>query len=173
MPDDLQDVRFRQARAADVDQIAEAHRDSIASLGSAYYPASIVVEWERAVAPELYLAAMKRGEVFFVATATRQGQPLVLGFASDYVVDGTTHGTSAYVRGDSSRRGIGSRLLLMAESFGVSRGATAVHIEASLGAVAFYQAHGFVETGRGEVTLQSGALLPCAFMRKELTSVVP
>ena len=57
----------------------------------------------------------------------------------------------------------------MAEAFGRARGATAVQIEASLGAVEFYKRHGFVETVHGDVALPSGFQMPCVFMRKELS----
>lgn len=96
------------------------------------------------------------------------GDLVVLGFSSDYAIEGGRHGTSAYVRRVAARRGIGSRLLTLAEAFGRARGASSVEIEASLGAVEFYKRHGFVETDRGEVTLPSGFRMPCVFMRKEL-----
>ncbi|HWI17004.1 MAG TPA: GNAT family N-acetyltransferase [Vicinamibacterales bacterium] len=159
---------MRPATEADVDAMAEAHRESILQLGSEYYATAIVNEWAGVVSPSLYLDAMARGEVFFIAVGTVAGHQLVLGFSSDYVISGTTHGTSAYIRPVAARRRIGSRLLTLAEAFGRARGATAVEIEASLGAVEFYQRHGFVERGRGEVALPSGFRMPCVFMRKEL-----
>lgn len=162
-------LEFRQATPADFDGMAEAHRDSIQQLGGRFYPEPIIEEWAGVVTPRLYLDAMDRGEVFFIATGTIAAQPLVLGFSSDYVIRGTTHGTSAYVRAAAARRRIASRLLTMAESFGRGRDATSIEIEASLGAVDFYRAHGFVETGRGDVPLPSGFRMPCVFMRKELS----
>ena len=148
--------------------MADAHRDSILRLGAQHYPAGIVNEWAGAVNPALYLDAMEGGEVFFIATGKVAGDPIVLGFASDYVISGSIHGASAYVRPVAARQRVGSRLLGLAESFGRSRGATEIHIEASLGAVDFYKHHGFVEETRGCVTLQSGAQMPCVFMRKVL-----
>ena len=164
----MRELEFRRATESDVEGIADAHRDSILQLGSAHYAEAIVNEWAAVVNPRLYLDAMRRGEVFFIATTKMAERPMVLGFSSDYVITGTTHGTSAYVRGAAARRGIGSRLLALAESFGRGRGATAIEIEASLGAIEFYQRHGFVETARGDVTLPSGFAMPCVFMRKEL-----
>lgn len=166
--DPIQDLAFRRATESDVNGIADAHRDSIIQLGSQYYVPAIVNEWAGVVNPGLYLEAMDRGEVFFIATGTVAGHRFVLGFSSDYVISGTTHGTSAYVRPVAARRGIGSQLLATAEAFGWARGATAVQIEASLGAVEFYKRHGFMETARGDVTLPSGFKMPCLFMRKEL-----
>jgi GNAT superfamily N-acetyltransferase len=164
----IQELEFGRATESDVDGIADAHRDSILQLGSKYYVPAIVTEWAAVVNPRLYLDAMGRGEVFFIATGRVAEQPMVLGFSSEYVIAGTTHGTSAYVRPVAARRRIGSRLLALAESFGSVRGATAIKIEASLGAIEFYQRHGFVETARGDVVLPSGLSMPCVFMRKEL-----
>ena len=165
----IQDLDFRRATESDVDGMAGAHRDSILQLGSQYYVSAVVNEWAGVVGPGLYLDAMDRGEVFFIATGAVAGHRLVLGFASDYVISDTTHGTSAYVRPVAARRRVGSRLLAMAEAFGRVRGATAIQIKASLGAVEFYKRHGFVETKRGGVALPSGFQMPCVFMRKELS----
>ena len=143
--------------------------DSILRLGSDHYPPAIVIEWVRVVNPGLYVDAMGRGEVFFIATGIVAERALVLGFSSDYVISGTMHGTSAYVCTPScSTASCWLEVLALAESFGRARGATAVQIEASLGAIEFYQRHGFVETARGDVALPSGFAMPCVFMRKEL-----
>ncbi len=168
MSEPIQDLDFRRATESDIDGIADAHRDSIVQLGSQYYVPAIVTEWAGVVNRGLYLEAMARGEIFFIATGAVAGHRLVLGFSSDYVIGGTTHGTSTYVRPVAARRRVGSRLLAMAEAFGRARGATAVEIQASLGAVEFYKRHGFVETARGDVALPSGFKMPCLFMRKEL-----
>lgn len=164
----ITDVRFRRADPDDADAIAHAHRDSIQSLGPARYPQNVVDDWQEGLAEDVYRNAMHRGEVFFIATANVDASTLVLGFSSDYVIEGSTHGASAYVRGLAARRGIGSRLLAMAEEHARSGGAARVIVEASLTAVEFYKANGFQETGRGETHLMSGRPIACVFMTKEL-----
>lgn len=168
MIDPVECLDCRRAAKADLEAMADAHRDSILGLGSQFYPPTIVDEWTGVVSPGLYRDAMERGEVFFIATGTAGGAPIVLGFSSDYVITGGIHGTSAYVRPVAARRGVGSLLLDLAERCGRERGATSIQIEASLGAVDFYRRHGFVETARGDVGLPSGFRMPCVFMRKEL-----
>lgn len=158
----------RRAEPSDAGAIAAAHLDSIRSIGPRFYPASVVNDWSEGLSPALYVSAMNNGEVFFIATGTPAGDPAVLGFASDYVIDGSLHGTSVYVRGAAARRGIGSALLRLAEAFGISRGATLVRVEASLAGVEFYRANGFGETGRGETHLMSGRPIACVFMEKRL-----
>ena len=95
MPEAIHDLDFRRATETDVDAMADAHRDSILQLGSQHYAPGIVNEWAACVNPGVYLDAMTRGEVFFIATVRVGGDSMVLGFSSDYVISGTTHGTSA------------------------------------------------------------------------------
>lgn len=159
---------IRQAGPADAAAIRDAHIDSIRSLGPRYYPPAIVTDWGAGLTVEVYAHAMAAGEVFFVATGEISGHPSVLGFSSDYCVEGSEHGTSVYVRGAVARRGIGSALLRRAEAHARARGATSIRIDASLAGVAFYRVHGFEEVGRGDTRLLSGRSIACVFMRKRL-----
>jgi putative acetyltransferase len=158
----------RQAHPSDADAIALAHRDSIRSIGPRFYPPEVVDAWGAGLTGEVYLRAMTGGEIFYIATGRVDGLPLVLGFASDYPIEGSTHGTSVYVRGCAARRGIGSALLRLAEAHAAAAGAARVHVEASLAGVEFYKANGFIEIGRGTTRLMSGRTIDCVFMRKPL-----
>ena len=62
-------VEIRRAEPADADAIAAAHLDSIRSIGPRYYEPAIVHDWGGRVEAGLYLRAMARGEVFFVANS--------------------------------------------------------------------------------------------------------
>ena len=164
----IADLVIRVADLSDVHAIAEAHRDSIRSIGPAFYPPDAVAAWERGVRAGLYLDAMNSGEVFFVATGSLDGPVRVLGFSSDYPLDGTIHGMSVYVSGVAARRGVGTALLRTAAAHAARCGATRIAIEASLAGVCFYRANGFVEVGRGETRLTSGHPIACVFMQKPL-----
>ena len=163
----MPDVTTRRATASDAAFIADAHRDSIRSIGPAFYPARVVEDWQEGLEPAVYLEAMGRGEVFFIAEHHTHPAE-ILGFASDYAIAGAEHGTSVYVRGKAARRGLGSSLLHLAETHATETGAATIHIEASLAAVEFYAANGYRELGRGETHLISGRPIACVFMRKEL-----
>ncbi len=160
----------RRAQPSDAPDITIAHRESIRSIGPAFYPPAVVAAWEEGLEADVYLRAMASGEVFFVATGEIDGRPAVLGFASDYAIEGARHGMSVYVRGGAARRGIGSALLRLAESHAISAGATSIEVEASLAGVEFYRANGFTELGRGETQLMSGHAIACVFMRKDTGS---
>lgn len=159
---------MRRAHPADAEAIALAHRDSIRTIGPAYYPPEAVEAWGSGLTPDIYVNAMEGGEAFFVATGQIDGEPAVLGFAT-HRVDDAQDGVSVYVRGGVSRQGIGSALLRLAEEHAVVHGATRIQIQASLAGVQFYKANGFEEVGRGEAVLMSGRSMPCVFMRKLLS----
>lgn len=162
------DYEIRRARPSDADRIAAAHRDSIASIGPTFYSQEVVAAWEARVAGDLYVRAMERGEVFFIALGVVDGAPAVLGFAS-HRVDGAVHGSAVYVRGAAARRGIGSALYRCAEAHAVAAAARSIEVDASLAAVEFYRANGFEEVGRGDHRLPSGARMACVYMRKAVT----
>jgi putative acetyltransferase len=158
----------RRARPSDADAIAVAHRDAIRSIGPGFYPPNVVDDWEEGLTGDVYVKAMERGEVFFIAVGEIDGEGAVLGFATDYCIGGSRHGTSVYVRGAAARQGIGSALFKLAEAEAVARGATSIRVEASLAGVEFYKANGFEELARGETRLMSGRPIACVFMQKLL-----
>jgi putative acetyltransferase len=166
----IAELETRRADRCDADSIALAHRDAIRSIGPQFYPPNVVDDWSEGLTGDLYVRAMDAGEVFFIATGTVDGRQVVLGFASDYLIDGVKHGTSVYVRGSATRRGIGSQLLALAEDHAVAHGAAEIHVEASLAGVEFYRANGFSGTGSGETRLMSGRPIACVFMRKSLVA---
>ncbi len=164
---DRSNFEVRQASAADADDIAAAHLDSIHSIGARYYDAAIVNDWGAQVKSRLYSTAMAGGEVFYVAIGRLENEPAVLGFSSYRVAEGD-HRTAVYVRGRAARAGVGSALFRSAESAAISAGAVTIHVAASLAAVHFYKAHGFEEIRPGQHRLRSGRSMPCVFMRKNL-----
>lgn len=159
---------IRRAEPSDVNEIALAHRDSIQSIGPSYYPEETVEYWQEAIEGQPYLKAMDGGEVFFIAVGDIDGRRAVLGFSSDYCIEGQRHGSSVYVRGRAARQGVDSALLAKAEAHAIETGATSIEIEASLAGVPFYKANGFVEIGHGEAHLTTGRSIECVSMRKDL-----
>jgi GNAT superfamily N-acetyltransferase len=156
---------IRRATLADVDAIADAHRDSIHAIGARFYPADVVSAWGARVAGGLYANAMASGEVFFIAID--DGDGTVLGFSSHHVDEGE-HRTAVYVKGAAARRGVGSALFRTAEAEARAAGAASIFVAASLAAEEFYRAHGFEEAGRGQHEIGSGRSMGCIFMRKTL-----
>lgn len=163
------EVHTRRANPQDAEAIAEAHLDSIRSIGPTFYPGDVVEAWGSGLLPDLYVKAMEGGEAFFIATGDLDGKSIVLGF-STHRIDDDQDGASVYVIGRAVRQGIGTALLRLAEEHARAHGAKTIHIQASLAGVEFYKANGFQELGRGEAQLMSGRSMPCVFMRKTLTA---
>ncbi len=157
---------IRPAEESDANAIAEAHVDSIRTLGPSAYDADIVEAWGAPRSGERYVSAMRQGEAFFVAVPAAENGS-VLGFSSHRVESGI-HRTAIYVRGAAARQGIGSRLLQRAIDVALSKGAEEVHVAASLVAVPFYLQNGFVEREAGIHRLQNGPEMACVHMKKSL-----
>jgi putative acetyltransferase len=157
---------IRRAEASDAESMAAAHLDSIRPIGPRYYEPAIVQDWGGRVEAGMYLRAMVRGEVFFIAVDAHDHTAGVLGFSS-HSQHGDEHGIGVYVRGSAARRGVGSALLHAAEADALASGAMTLDIDASLAAVDFYKRHGFIETGRGSHRLWSGRSMSCVFMKKD------
>jgi ribosomal protein S18 acetylase RimI-like enzyme len=162
------DYSLRRARPSDANDIAAAHRDSIRSVGPQFYPPNVVEDWGKGLTSDIYMNAMKGGEVFFIAVGQIDNEPAVLGFAT-HRVDDARDGGSVYVRGVATRHGIGSALWRMVEAHAIASGAATIQVEASLAGVAFYKANGFEEVSRGDTLLMSGRPIACVLMRKALT----
>ena len=168
----MQTIEFeiRCANRSDADDLAAAHVDSIHSIGALFYQVEIVNDWSALLKGDIYVKAMERGEVFYIAVGHTDGNKHeVLGFSSHRVEEGE-HRTAIYVRGKAARFGIGSALFRSAEAVAIAAGATSIRVDASLAAVEFYKANGFDEIGRGEHRLWSGRPMPCVFMRKTLAA---
>jgi putative acetyltransferase len=160
----------RPAELADVHGIAAAHLDSIRSIGTRYYSPEVVADWGARLTGELYVNAMARGEVFFIAVGELHGKPEVLGFSS-HRIDDDEHRVAVYVRGEAARRGIGSALFRSAEAVAIAAEAGSIHVDASLAAVEFYKANGFEEMGRGKHRLRSGRRMACMLMQKKIPTM--
>jgi hypothetical protein len=52
---------IRRAEPSDVRAIALAHRDSVQSIGPAFYSLEVVEHWQEAIEGQLYLTAMDAG----------------------------------------------------------------------------------------------------------------
>jgi putative acetyltransferase len=155
----------RAAEPRDADALASVHVESIRTLGAKAYGPDVIDAWGGPRTGERYLSAMDRERIF---VAVEDGPDVrILGFSSYRVEDGR-HRTAVYVAGSASRRGVGSALFRAAEEAARQGGATELHVDASLAAVDFYRAQGFVEVRRGQHRLESGTIMDCVFMRKAL-----
>ena len=130
---------IRRATAADSEAIYQVHRDSVEQLCGTHYDARQIAMWLDGRTPAVYHAAIARGQLW---VAERGG---IIGFVE---IDG--HELSKlFIAGAHSGQGVGARLLDVALAAIAASGAAQTYLEATLGAVAFYERHGFHITGSG------------------------
>jgi putative acetyltransferase len=155
---------LRHATFEDCDAIAEAHMDSIRTLGPQKYSPAIVASWATPRNGARYRAAMEGGEIFFIAL---DAEKTVLGFSS-YRFENDKHRVAIYIRGRAARMGVGTALIKRAEEAAQNAGAKEIHVNSSLVAVPFYASQGFEVLSEGKHNLRSGLPMACVFMKKTL-----
>ncbi len=155
------EVLIRAAAASDAEGIAEAHVRSIRELCGPSYEASQIEAWASGKRPEIYLEAIAQ-KPFFVAVLDGS----IVGFSQLYPE--TADVRAIYVRPDCARQGVGRQLLHAVEASARTHALTRLKVQATINAVPFYQAQGYVLDGFTTFMLKIGTALPCANMHKEL-----
>ncbi len=138
---------IRRADSRDLPQLSQLYRDSVEAIGPTAYSPQQVTAW----------SAFAQADNFalFIATATTFVAEDASGIVGFCGIEADGHVASIYVRPDSMRLGIGSRLLshvlLHANDLGLRR----LHVEASHFSRPLFLRHGFVDSGT-EVVERNG-----------------
>jgi putative acetyltransferase len=153
-------IHMRPATAHDAPSIARVHVAAI-GLNAQFYTSEQIAAWSSDKQPERYVQALADGELMVVAVSP---EGAIVGFASSM----GDEVRAVYVDPKHARLGIGSKLLDALETEARSRGEFSLRLNASLGAVAFYAAHNYVEHERVFHRLRGGCRLECVPMSKAL-----
>ncbi|MEJ7805973.1 MAG: GNAT family N-acetyltransferase [Telluria sp.] len=132
-------LNIRRATLSDSEAIYRVHRDSVEQLCGAHYDARQLAMWLDGRTPAVYQAAIDRGQLW---VAERHN---IIGFVE---IDGDEL-SKLFIAGAHSGQGVGTRLLCVAMDAITAGGAAQAHLEATVGAVPFYERHGFHITGTG------------------------
>jgi putative acetyltransferase len=155
-------IQVRPATALDAPSIARVHVAAIRGLGSQHYTADQIAAWSADKHPDRYRQALADGEFMVVAERLADGE--LVGFASRQ----GNEVRAVYVDPEHARRGVGSELLAVVEADARARGETSLRLDSSIGAMAFYAAHGYLEHERVVHHLRGGCQLECVPMTKVL-----
>jgi N-acetylglutamate synthase-like GNAT family acetyltransferase len=152
---------IRRARPSDAPAICSLHVAAIREVCSAVYDARQIEGWAATKRPERYLAQIE-SEPFFVAESDGE----LAGFA--LLGTATSEVRAVFVRPAWLKRGVGRTLLATLERDARHLGWTQLVLRASLNAVGFYEANGFVAGARASIRFGPDVELDCVFMRKSL-----
>ena len=151
---------IRKATLDDVQVIWEVHTRSIESLCAPDYAPNQIQAWVGGKKPEYYVERIQRDPIYVAEIAGN-----VVGFIR--FRPPTNELCSIFVDPDYTRQGIGTDLFKKACEEAKYLGMTTFWLDASLTAVPFYQAMGFLNEGQTTHRF-SGVDLKCIRMRKHL-----
>jgi putative acetyltransferase len=161
---------LRPGRPDDALAILEVQRSAIRQTAVSAYSAAIIDEWAPAVIDrervETFRRWIERGEEMIVVAVEAAGQ--IIGFGS--IVPANSELRAVYVAAAYGGQGVGGALLARLEELARDAGLAELRMDASINAVPFYEAHGFISLERGEHPMPSGGRMACVRMRKSLAS---
>jgi putative acetyltransferase len=154
---------IRKATPADRDGIYHVHVMAVRVTCATHYAPFEIDGWVGTQRNDAYAPPFATCDIF---VACEGNDDHVIGFSQ---LNPTMYEIEAvYVHPDYGRRGIGAQLLRHAEDAARSRGLRALRLAASLNAVAFYRACGFVAHAEAMYRLNSGISIRCVPMTKTL-----
>ncbi|MFO1308540.1 MAG: GNAT family N-acetyltransferase [Burkholderiales bacterium] len=154
--------RIRRAFPVDAPAIWAIHTRAIRETAISHYPPEAVAAWSARMTPESYLEPIET-RVVLVAEAD-DGR--IAGYAQLNPREGIVQ--ACYVDPDFGGRGVGRALMTAIEDEARARGRSALLLDASLNAIAFYRSLGWHEEARAHHELAPGAFLDCAIMTKKI-----
>lgn len=159
---------LRRGLPEDALGILEAHRSAIRVTAAEAYGSAIIDDWAPAViSPErvqIFQRSIKCGEELIVVAVNATDR--IIGFGS--IVPGNSELRAIYVAAEHGRQGVGRAILGRLEELARQAGVTELRMDASINAVRFYEANGFISLKRGEHVMSSGGRMACVCMRKTL-----
>ena len=162
--------QLRPGRPDDALPILEAQRSAIRQTAASAYSPAIIDEWAPAVIVrervESFQRWIERGEESIVVAMEPAGQ--IIGFGS--IVPANSELRAVYVAAAYGGQGVGRALLARLEELARDAGLAELRMDASINAVRFYEANGFMSLERGEHVMHSGGRMACVRMRKALLS---
>lgn len=157
-------VEIRRATEEDAGAVGDVHRRSVRGIRGALYAREVIEAWAAPRNPEHYVRAAREKE-FFVAE-DEDGQ--IVGFGVLNVESREVE--AVYVSPEATRGGTGLKILRTLEARAREHGLDALHLNASLNGVPFYERAGFERRENGTYRLQNGIEIACILMTKRLAA---
>jgi GNAT superfamily N-acetyltransferase len=166
MPPPIEDLSIRPVGAADLDTIAALQEASILALGVPTYSAAQARAWAR-VGIECRHDLLDQGSFWL---AERGGRAVgVGGWSPDSQDPSLAWLRYLFVHPDVIGRGIGRRLVEIAERAALTAGRRRVQVWSGLNAVGFYEAQGYRRLRTGRWPVAAGIEMDFVLLGKKLT----
>jgi N-acetylglutamate synthase-like GNAT family acetyltransferase len=153
----------RSATPEDNEAIGRVHVRAIRRLCVHHYAPAEIAAWAAPRRPHHYVEAIRQKDFYVVEEAGA-----VVGFSTLNAAVGEVE--AVYVAPEAAGRGLGLQLLRVLEDRARTRGLHALHLNASLNAVPFYERAGYERQGLTKHRLTSGVEIACVLMTKELAA---
>ena len=128
-------MEIRRTRDEDYVEMADLRRSTIRRVNSSDYPEHVIHAWSSTLEAEDFRESASQCKRW-VALASND----IVGFCEHTFACEISR---VYVHQDHLRKGVGSRLLKVAEDSLKNQGCLQIRIESSITARAFYEAHGY------------------------------
>ena len=152
---------LRRASTEDAASIYRVHMASIRGLARDHYSAVQIEAWCGKRSPESYLRPLAE-DVMFVA----ESQGDVVAFSQMNIQKCSVE--AVYVHPQHVRQHLGNQLLRAVEASAVAAGIAELTLQASLNAVPFYTAAGYIPGALAHHVVGGGAVIPCLTMSRIL-----
>jgi putative acetyltransferase len=159
-------LTIREWTEADARGMLEVHYAAVHDAPLNYYDEDRLDEWSPTVDDERILAFLTRSQIDEEVTRVALEDELIVGFGT--IVPSLNELRACYVHPRSTRQGIGRQLLAVLEEEARAAGSGWLKLNASLNAVDFDKAMGYVADGLGRHRLVSGHSISCVHMYKFL-----
>lgn len=154
-------LNLQAATLADIDAMWALRTRAIGHGCPGHYPPEVLGPWAAAPVPQSYPGLVQAG-----GAVIAQEEGAMLGYA---ILDVRTGEVDAvFVDPGAGGRGIGKTLLAALEQMARERDFGRLYLSASLNAVAFYQAAGFVALRHAVYPHPCGVALDCVEMERQL-----
>ncbi len=158
---------IRDALESDAEGIIFVHQNAVHVTAKDFYEHEILDEWSPILSGRVLQMQEKlenNPEKSIILVIESEGK--IAGFGE--IVPEEEELRALYVDPQFSRMGFGRALLQELESRAKKQGLAKLILHASLNAKNFYTQNGFKINGEGNHKLNSGRLMPCIFMSKNL-----
>jgi GNAT superfamily N-acetyltransferase len=163
-------INVRRATNSDAEDLIRVHHAAVhGTAPSNFYTQDILHSWSPSPTDLSRIDGLRQASVNseqLIIVAESRNNPVIIGFGS--VIPSKQEIRAVYVDPAFAGQGVGSKILSNLEELALLHGANKLHLDSSLNAEQFYSHHGYSVIERGTHRLNSGVIMDCVKMSKDL-----